>query len=70
MTEFYKKGKRAKRLVGIYRNPYRDGSFEHKEWKRGFDENAYEPVEVPENLEESDFFDSFEPLKIINYDIH
>jgi hypothetical protein len=69
MTEFYNKGKRAKELVGIYRNPYKDGTFEHKEWKRGFDENAYEPIDIPEQLEEtSSFIDEFEPLKIIDYD--
>ena len=62
---YYNKGKKAKELVGIYRNPYKENTYEYKEWRRGFDSGIQEPVNYEVNLEDcSDFFDQFEPIKV------
>lgn len=65
MSVYFEKGKRAKQLVGIYRNPYRDNTYAHDEWKRGFDSVPHEPIDYEVELVDcSDFFDQFTPVSI------
>lgn len=65
MSIYFKKGVKAKQLVGIYRNPYIEKTYEYDEWKRGYDSVPFEPVDYEVELEDcSDFFDQFEPTNI------
>lgn len=65
MNKYFIKGKRAKELVGIYKNPYRQGTQEHDNWKLGFDSTCYESMDYEVTLEDNDsFIDEYEPLNI------
>ena len=65
MNLFYKKGQRAKQLVGVYKNPYLQNTWEHDQWKAGFDSVPYEPINYEVELEDcSDFFDKYEAISI------
>lgn len=49
----------------MYNNPYKVGSYEHSEWKRGFNEGIYEPINFNIELEDcSSFIDECEPLYV------
>ena len=49
---YYQKGQRAKQLVGVYKNPYLTGTYEHDQWKAGFDSVPYEPINYEIELED------------------
>lgn len=65
-NKYYNKGKRAKELVGLYKNPYEHGTYEHDEWRLGFDHGIQEPIDNDIQLDEDTFIDQFEPLKILD----
>ena len=60
MNQYYNKGKKAKQLVGIYKNPYKAGSYEHVEWRKGFDSTPHEPINY--NIELEDCSDILETI--------
>ena len=62
MSKYYEKGKKAKELVGIYKNPYRKGTYEYDEWKLGFEHGIHQPLQYDVPLNDcSDFIDEYEP---------
>lgn len=66
-NKYYTKGKRAKELVGLYKNPYRVGTYEHDQWRLGFDHGIQEPINNNVQLDDDcEFIDQFEPLKILD----
>lgn len=66
MSIYYNKGKKAKELLNIYNNRYPKGTYEHNEWKRGFKDGVYEPIDYNVELEDcSDMFDKYIPISII-----
>jgi len=71
MSIYFKKGQRAKQLVGIYRNPYLEGTYEHVQWKLGFDSVPFEPisyeVELPDcsDVLETMILENINPKSII-----
>lgn len=64
-NNYYTKGRRAKELLNIYRNPYKQGTYEWAEWKKGFNEGIYEPIDFEVELPDcDDVFSEFEPIPI------
>jgi hypothetical protein len=63
----YEKGKKAKSILNVYRNPFIQGSYEHEQFKKGFNESAYEPINFEIELTEESFIDEYEELIIINH---
>lgn len=64
-NKYYNQGKRAKELLNIYRNIYRENSFEHDQFKLGFKHGIYEPIDFNIELEDcSDVFDEYEAIDI------
>jgi hypothetical protein len=65
MNIHYKKGKRAKELLNIYKNPYRQNTYEHEQWKKGFDEGIHEPIDYEVEIPDcDDVLIEYEPLNI------
>ena len=62
---YYNKGKKAKEILNIYRNPYKQGTYEWEEWKKGFNEGIYEPIDYEVELPDcDDVFSEYEPIQI------
>lgn len=68
VNKYYNKGKKAKELVNVYKNPYHEKTWEHEQFKKGFNEHSYQPINFEIELEEESFIDEYEPLIIINHD--
>jgi hypothetical protein len=45
---YYERGKKAKELLNINKNPFPVGTIEHSEWQRGFEDGVYKPLVVGE----------------------
>jgi len=66
-SRYYNQGRRAKELVGLYKNPYQHGTHEYDDWKLGFDHGIQEAINNDIQLsDECEFIDQFEPLKILD----